>query len=144
VRRAEVLQAQFEAVGITMNVVTTEVPQATASFFNDKRYDAYLAAWTGRPDPALTYALVFSKNGYFNTAAVETPGLEDAITASRSASDQTERAKAFLEVERIVSENVLYIPIAFPPDFSVYSTKVGNYTPNLLAKPKLNYVTLTP
>jgi ABC-type transport system substrate-binding protein len=144
VRRAEVLQAQFAAVGITMNVVTTEVPQATASFFNDKRYDAYLAAWTGRPDPALTYTLVFSKNGYFNTAGVETPGLEDAIKASRSVADQTERAKAFLEVERIVSENVLYIPIAFPPDFAVYSTKVGNYTPNLLAKPKLNYVTLTP
>jgi ABC-type transport system substrate-binding protein len=144
VRRAEVLQAQFAAVGITMNVVTTEVPQATASFFNDKRYDAYLAAWTGRPDPSLTYALVFSKNGYFNTAGVETPGLEDAIAASRSVADQTERAKAFLEAERIVSENVLYIPVAYPPDFSLYSNKVGNYTPNLLAKPKLNYVTLAP
>lgn len=144
VRRAEVLQAQFAAVGVTMNVVTTEVPQATASFFNDKRYDAYLAAWTGRPDPALTYALVFSKNGYFNTAGVETPGLEAAIAATRAVTDQSERALAFLEAERIVAENVLYIPVAFPPDFSVYSNKVGNYKPNLLAKPKLNYVTLAP
>lgn len=144
VRRAEVLQAQFAAVGITMNVITTEVPQATALFFNDKRFDGYLAAWTGRPDPALTYALVFSKNGYFNTAGVETPGLEDAISAARSVADQTERAKAFLEAEQIVVDNVLYVPVAYPPDFSVYNNRVGNYIPNLLAKPKLNYVTLAP
>lgn len=143
VRRAEVLQQQFADVGVTMNITATEVPQATAAFFNDKNYDAYLAAWTGRPDPSLTYSLVFGVDGYFNTAAYEAPGLEAAIQQTRSVSDQAERTDAFSEASRIIADEALYIPLAYPPDLSVHRDSVQGYVPNLLAKPKFAYTWLS-
>ncbi len=143
VRRAEVLQQQLADVGITMNITATEVPQATAAFFNDKNYDAYLAAWTGRPDPSLTYSLLFGKDGYFNAAAYEAPGLEAALQETRAVSDQGERTAAFGEASTIIADEALYTPLAYPPDFSVYRDSVQGYVPNLLSKPKFAYTWLT-
>ncbi len=140
VRRAEVLQQQLADVGVTMNITATEVPQATAAFFNDKNYDAYLAAWTGRPDPSLTYSLLFGMGGYFNAAAYEAPGLEAALQKTRAVSDQGERTEAFGEASRIIADEALYVPLAYPPDFAVYRDTVQGYVPNLLAKPKFAYI----
>ncbi|MFV0309782.1 MAG: ABC transporter substrate-binding protein [Desertimonas sp.] len=140
VRRAEVIQAMLSEVGMQMDIRTTEVPQATAQFFDEKRYDAYLAAWTGRPDPTLTYTLLFSKDGYFNTAGVETPGLEELLIESRSVDGLEERATAFAELTQVVVDEALYVPLNFPPDIAVMSNRVVNYVPNLLGKPQLAYV----
>lgn len=143
IRRAEVLQAQLAEAGMKMEIRTAEVPQATAQFMDEKRYDAYLAAWTGRPDPSLTYTLLFSKDGYFNTAGVETPGLEEALLKTRAVADLDERAKAFADLTKIVVDEALYVPLTFPPDFSVMSPKVTGYTPSLLGKPQLAFVGLS-
>lgn len=142
IRHAEIIQSQLNEVGMTMEVTATEVPPATAAFFDEQRYDAYLAAWTGRPDPALTYTLLFSKDGYFNAGGVEAEGIEALIQATREVDDQTERAEAFAALTQEVVDQALYVPLTFPPDLSVLSDAVQGYEPNLLAKPKLAYVSL--
>lgn len=142
IRHAEIIQAQLSAVGITMEMTMTEVPQATAQFFDEKRFDAYLAAWTGRPDPSLTYSLLFSKDGYFNAAGLEVDGLEEQLRATREVDDLDERAEAFATATATIVDEALYVPLTFPPDFAIYTEALTGYEPNLLAKPKLAFVEL--
>jgi hypothetical protein len=59
------------------------VPEISGQFFgNEKKFDVLLSAWTGRPDPAMTYGLMYAKDAYFNAGRVEVshhhPGLFNA------------------------------------------------------------------
>lgn len=62
-RVGEILKQQWSEIGVTANLVPREVNQANSDYFNDVKTPAFFAAWTGRPDPALTYRLMFTKDG---------------------------------------------------------------------------------
>ena len=100
-----------------MNVKFSNAPiaEASAAFFGaEKRGSGILAAWTGRPDPSLTYSLMFTKDAYYNGGrAPVPPELEAAIKESRASEDIEARRKAFATVQRLVMENAFVAPIAF-------------------------------
>ena len=55
-----------------------------------------LRPWTGRPDPSLSYSLMFLKDAYYNPGRVEvSTELTEAINASRISESIEERSKAF-------------------------------------------------
>src|SRR5690606_37007426 len=91
IRVAEILKQQWADVGVTMNIRPLEIVQGTSDYFNDRKTPAYLSQWTGRPDPAMTYRLLFSADGYFNTSDKWTPGLEEALKKSDASTEPSER-----------------------------------------------------
>jgi peptide/nickel transport system substrate-binding protein len=144
VQREEILIEQLRKAGIGVRFVNAPVAEASAAFFGaEKRGSGLLAAWTGRPDPSLTYSLMFTKDAYYNGGrAPAPPELEAAIKASRASEDVEVRRKAFATVQRLVMENALVVPLAFQYELVAMNKRVQGYRPNLLGKPKYDDVWL--
>jgi ABC-type transport system substrate-binding protein len=143
-QRQEVLIEQLKQGGMRLRFTNGTVSETTSQYFGpEKRGDGFLAGWTGRPDPSLTYSLLFMKDAYYNTAHVEPPQeLTDAISDSRKFEDIESRRTAFAKVQRLAMENALWTPLAFQFELDAYSGKVRNYKPNLLGKPKFEHIYL--
>src|SRR5882724_10683188 len=144
VQRQEILIEQLRKVGIGVRFLNSPVAEAAGAFFGaEKRGCGLLAAWTGRPDPSLTYSLMFTKDAYFNGGrAPVPPELEAAIKESRASEDIEIRRKAFATVQRLVMENAFVLPLAFQFELVAMNKRVQGYRPNLLGKPKYDDVWL--
>jgi peptide/nickel transport system permease protein/peptide/nickel transport system substrate-binding protein len=144
VQRQEILIEQFRKAGMNIKFVNAPIAEASAAFFGpEKRGSGLLAAWTGRPDPSLTYSLMFTKDAYYNGGrAPVPPELEAAIRESRASEDIEIRRKAFATVQRLVMENAFVAPLAFQFELVAMNKKVQGYRPNLLGKPKYDDVWL--
>ncbi|GAA2074715.1 ABC transporter substrate-binding protein [Aeromicrobium halocynthiae] len=142
VRVAEILKEQWAAVGVTVNILPREVVQATNDYFNDRRAPALLSMWTGRPDPAMTYTLMFSAEGYFNTSDEATPGLEEAVARADVSTDPAERKPGMDEAAEAVFEDTPFLPLAFADSLIGLREDVDGFESNLLGKPKFIGVTL--
>ena len=143
-QRQEVLIEQFRKAGIRLKFSNGTVSETTTNYFGpEKRGDAYLAGWTGRPDPSLTYSLLYLKEAYYNTAHIDPPAeLTQAINDSRKYEEIDKRKEAFARVQKLAMENALWAPIAFSLELDAMSQKVKGYKPNLLGKPKFEDVWL--
>lgn len=143
VRRSEVLQAQLGEAGIRLKFTRGTIAEISAQFFaTEKKFDVLLSAWTGRPDPSMTYALGFDKGAYYNAGREADPELVKLIQQSRESEDLTERAKVFAKIQRFVMENALSAPIAFQYELDALGKTVKGYKPNLLGKPKFENISL--
>ena len=144
VQRQEILIEQFRKAGMNVKFSNAPIAEASAAFFGaEKRGSGLLAAWTGRPDPSLTYSLMFTKDAYYNGGrAPVPPELEAAIKESRASEDIEARRKAFATVQRLVMENAFVAPLAFQFELVAMNKKVQGYRPNLLGKPKYDDVWL--
>ena len=89
VQRQEILIEQFRKGGMNVKFSNAPIAEASSAFFGaEKRGSGLLAAWTGRPDPSLTYSLMFTKDAYYNGGrAPVPPELEAAIKESRASED---------------------------------------------------------
>jgi len=143
-QRQEVLIEQFAKAGIRLQFNRVPIAQGSTSFFGpEKRNDCTLSAWTGRPDPSLTFSLMFSQEGYFNTGHVQPVAeLPAAMAAAQATDDIDQRREAFALVQKLVADNALFCPLLFDPEIDVHGPQVRNFRPNLLGKPKFEEVVL--
>lgn len=143
VRRGEVVQEQLAKAGIRLKFTRGTIAEISAQFFaTEKKFDLLLSAWTGRPDPSMTYALGFDKGAYYNASRLATPELSALIQESRESEDLTKRAAVFARIQRQTMENALSVPLAFQFELDALTEKVQNFKPNLLGKPKYEHVSL--
>ena len=142
VQREEILMEQLRKVGITAQFTNGTVAAIAAGFFGpEKKGAAQLSAWSGRPDPSQTYASLYLKDAYYNAGRAEVvPELVSAIAESRSTEEIDARKRAFSKLQRALMENAYVVPLVFPLQLSVISTRVKGYRPNLLGKPKFEHV----
>lgn len=140
VRLAEVLKHQLGIVGVQIDLIPTEVTQASSEFFNKRKYPAMLSAWTGRPDPGLTYKLMFTERGYYNAGHVATPGMDEALSKANGTPDLARRSEHFGTAAQIVADHSLFVPLIFPPAVAAHRETVHGFEPNLLGKPKFTTV----
>jgi peptide/nickel transport system substrate-binding protein len=142
-QRQEVLIEQFSKAGIRCKWQTGSIPEMSAAFFTDKKCDGLLAAWTGRPDPSLTYSLMFAEGSYYNAGRKEwSPELTAALLETRASEDIEARKAAFAKVQKIVCEAALVVPLLFQLELDAVGSKVKGYRPNLLGKPRFDGVWL--
>ncbi len=141
-RVGEILKEQWAEIGVTVNLLPREVNQANSDYFNDKKTPAFFAAWTGRPDPALTYRLMFTKEAYFNTSGQSTPGIDEALAEDSALTTPEERKPALDKASEAVFADMPIIPIVFQDSLTGLGERVEGFESNLLGKPKLLGVTL--
>ncbi|ERS14719.1 peptide ABC transporter [Alcanivorax sp. PN-3] len=144
VQMQEVLMEQFSKVGIRGRFRTGTIADMSAAYFGqEKAGHMLLSAWTGRPDPSLSYSLLYSGTSYFNAGQVKPPeGFDQALLDSRSSDDQSQRQQALARVQRIVMENALVVPLAFRQSIVAATAELQGFENNLLGKPKFNNVSL--
>jgi peptide/nickel transport system permease protein/peptide/nickel transport system substrate-binding protein len=143
VRRGEVIQDQLGKAGIRLKFTRGTIAEISAQFFaTEKKFDLLVSAWTGRPDPSMTYGLGFDKDAYYNAGRTADPELSRLIKESRVSEDLTKRAEVFAKIQRITVENALSAPLAFQFELDALSEKVKGFKPNLLGKPKFENISL--
>ncbi len=144
VRRSEIIMAQLGAVGIKAKFTNGTIAEISGQFFgNEKKFDLLMSAWTGRPDPSMTYALAFGKGAYYNAGRSEaSPELSQLLLDSRAKEDLDYRKQVFAKLQRIVMEQALTAPIAFQFEMDAVGEQVKGFEPNLLGKPKFWGVSL--
>ena len=142
VRRSEIVGEQLRKAGIRLKFTTGTIPEISGQFFgNEKKFDMLLSAWTGRPDPSMTYSLMYSKDAYFNAGRVDHgKALTDLLAESRVAERIEGRKLIFWQLQRIVMEQALVAPLAFQYELVAASQKLKGYKPNLLGKPKYEFI----
>ncbi|WP_291792937.1 ABC transporter substrate-binding protein [Brevibacterium sp.] len=136
VRRSEIIRYAYEDIGLQVDMQPRELVQSTTEFFDENRAPALLSAWTGRPDPAQTYAQLLAEAGYYNTGGVATPGLEEAVDRSHEQDSDEARAEELKEAGRAAFKNATFVPLVFEDTIVAYANQVEGYQPNLLGKPK--------
>ncbi|MGI3167585.1 ABC transporter substrate-binding protein [Pseudooceanicola sp. C21-150M6] len=144
VQRQEFLLAQWAKIGVKGRFTNAPIPEASGRFFGEEKVgDILLSAWTGRPDPSLTYALMYAESSYYNPGRVAPPeGYDEALQKSRETNDQTERAAALSTVQKLAMEAQLCIPLSIRYEVDATTDKVKDFEANLLGKPKFRDVKL--
>ena len=141
-QRIEILASFLERVGIRLTS-TSGTLTATLQTWREGVGDIRLANWTGRPDPALTYALLVHPSSAFNIGrAVPSPELIQAIADSRTVEALDQRKHAMARVLRLEREFALTIPLAFEPEITALSRRVRNHVSNLAGRPRFEQVWL--
>ena len=134
---------QLRKAGIRVKFTNGSIADMSAKFFAQNG-DGLLSAWTGRPDPSLTFSLMYMKSAYFNAGKAEpAPELTAAILASRASSDIEVRKRELAKVMKIISDQALVAPLFFQLELDAHGKKVQGYKTNLLGKPKFENVWLS-
>lgn len=141
-QRTEVLLEMFRKANIRIKLSTGSGVDTAGQFFGKQEGDMHLSFWTGRPDPSLTYGLMFAEGSFFNAGRGATPGLAEALAEARAGATIEARKASFVKVQRIVTEAALFCPIMFDVQLVVHAKKVQGYRPNLIGKPKFEGVSL--
>jgi peptide/nickel transport system permease protein/peptide/nickel transport system substrate-binding protein len=143
-QRHEIVIEQLRQVGIRARLTAGSNADMYQRFMIQGEGDMIMTLWTGRPDPALPFLLVYGENGFNNAGKVPPPPeMVAAQEEAQTAADQAGRKRAFAKLERLALEHALSCELAFVPGIEVFTPDVRNYTPNLLGKPKFNDVFLT-
>ena len=142
VRRGEIVMEQLGKIGVRVKYTSGTIPEISGQFFgNEKKFDMLLSAWTGRPDPSMSYSLMYAKDAYYNAGRSEfSPELSMLLQLSRSKEDLEFRKGVFSKIQRLVMENALVAPLAFQFELDALAGPVQGYVPNLLGKPKFNNI----
>jgi peptide/nickel transport system permease protein/peptide/nickel transport system substrate-binding protein len=139
VLRSEIIQSQLEAVGFRVKFTRGTVADISGQFFGDeKKFDALLSLWTGRPDPSMTFSSLFGEGAFYNAGRGAEAELSELLQQSRSNEDMQSRAVIFGGIQRFVMENALFAPLAFQFELDALAARAKGYRPNLLGKPKFN------
>ncbi|HEY8529389.1 MAG TPA: ABC transporter substrate-binding protein [Paenibacillaceae bacterium] len=134
-RLGDLLKAQLQEVGITVEVEAMEPNAAVGAFFN-KQSTALLGNWTGRVDPQLTINSLYSKNSFYNISKAETANSERLIAEAAATYDQNKRAELYGQImKEVLLDEALAMPLFFPPVIYAYHKNVGGVEHNMLGKP---------
>lgn len=141
-QRMEIIAAQLGKIGIRLKYTTGTLAQSNQTW-NEGVGDIRLTAWTGRADPSITFASLYSPEGFFNRGGAEpSKDLTQAIKDTRSTTDIDLRKAAFARAARLEREFAMSLPLAFESEVVAHHVRVKGYAPNLNGKPRFDGVYL--
>lgn len=129
-RMAELIQADFEKVGVNTEVVSYEWGEYLERSKAEDRDGAVLLGWTGDngdPDNFLAVLLGCDAVGGSNRAQWCHEPFNDLIQKAKVVSDQAERAKLYEEAQVVFKEQAPWATIAHSVVSEAMSDKVENY-----------------
>ena len=129
-RMAELIQADFAAVGVEVEIVSYEWGEYLKISREKDRDGAVLLGWTGDngdPDNFLAVLLGCAGVGGNNRAQWCYQPFDDLLTKAKVTSDQAERTKLYEEAQVIFKEQAPWATIAHSVVFMPMSKKIMNY-----------------
>jgi peptide/nickel transport system substrate-binding protein len=130
-RIAEAIKEQLQQVGIDLEVRSYE----WGTFYGDVKngnFHLYSLAWVGVADPDILYQIFHSSsvppNGD-NRGRYSNPEIDRLLERGRSATDPQERRRIYGQVQRILAEELPYVPLWWWKNVIVKKPAVENFTP---------------
>jgi peptide/nickel transport system substrate-binding protein len=128
--QAEAIQAQLAKIGVKMEVQTVEPAQLLARFVTEKTADAYFSTTGGFIDPAKLVAQLYLPNSSFNPGGYTNPRITESAAKGLESTDQAQRATAYQQLSKVVTEEALHIPVCSGVNVTVTTNKVQNFKSN--------------
>jgi len=123
-RLSQAVQDMVKESGFTFELETVTGAEINNRLYQLKDLPIAITAFRGTSDPGLTLEQKFASDGNSNPAATTADGIDDLLAEGAASVDQDVRAKAYQQVEQIVMENALSIPlfhngglVAYVPEF---------------------------
>jgi peptide/nickel transport system substrate-binding protein len=130
-RIAEALKEQLQRVGIELEIRTYE----WGTFFSDIKkgnFHLYSLAWVGIQDPDIYHQIFHSTsvppNGD-NRGHYSNPQVDRLLEQGRTATDTTERKRIYAEVQRILADDLPYIPLWWWKNVIVKTSSLQGFVP---------------
>jgi peptide/nickel transport system substrate-binding protein len=138
---AEVIQAQWAELGVTIDIRPTDPTSLGEVMFAQEQADTMLAGWGGRADPAMTFIQRAGPEAFSNPGGGTTDEMVELIAQATSIADPEEREAALKEGSREMAESVLEMVVMFPNIPYVTQSNVV-FTPYLSSKPEFRDVAI--
>jgi peptide/nickel transport system substrate-binding protein len=123
----QILQANLKAVGIDLKIETEEQAAILADIRKGKWPMATMLF--AATDPDVTYTVLYSKSigSAWNTARYSNPEMDTLLDQGRTELDQTKRAAIYDKVQKIVAQDVPYIPYYNIKNPYIVNARVHNF-----------------
>lgn len=130
---AELLQAQFADIGITMRPNPIDISQLATTYFAEKQSDALLGGAGQVPEPAQLFQGAFMSTSFANPGGGTPEGMDELVKEMFAALDQDERAELVREGTRKVVEEAVNLILLRPQIIYAVNDNVVNWQPSLVA-----------
>lgn len=127
IQEAQLIKAQLEKAGITMNIQVEEFGQILNET-EAHQFDAALVGWSGRIDPDGNLFALFHTNAANNTGLYSSPAFDHDIEQGRTTYDQSKRKQLYQAAQRTLVGDAGYVFIHHTPAQQISSGKVKNFT----------------
>lgn len=138
---AEVIQAQWAEVGVTVEIRPTDPPSLGELMFAQEQADTMLASWGGRPDPAMTMIQRAAPDAFANPGGGTTERMVELLEQVTGIIDPAEREVALKEASKEMAESVLEMVVFFPQVAYVTQDNVV-FHPYLTSKPEFRDIAI--
>jgi peptide/nickel transport system substrate-binding protein len=149
-RTAEAFKEQLQRVGIELEIRTYE----WGTFYSDIKkgsFHLFSLAWVGILDPDIYYHIFHSgsvpPNGD-NRGRYSNPMLDELLERGRKVTQAGERRLIYRQVQRIVAEDLPYIPLWWVKNVIVRKPSIHDFTPypdgDLISLKKVSYRSSSP
>lgn len=135
-RNIEVMRQRLSQIGIEIEIQSYE----WGTFFDQiKRGDfqLYSLSWIGVTDPDFYYSVFHSdqtpENGGRNRGRYSNPEVDRLFEQARTQMDQEKRAALYRQAQRILAEDLPYLPLWHERNVAIVSNRVGGFTLDTLA-----------
>lgn len=123
---AEAVAAQFEEIGVKVELQIAEPVQVVGNFNAQKVTDAYVSLWPGATDPSKTVGTLLLPTGLFNPGALDIPDVTSLAAEGIAKTEQSERQSVYQELANKAAEHRMHLPICSPNNPNAVSDKVRN------------------
>ena len=140
VKLAEIIQAQLKEIGV--NAKIRQVSDISGECYVGQKCDSMPILWTGRPDPALTAAALFTSTGAANPGRHSVASVEKLYTKVLGTTEPAERTSALQELSAQITKEALDVVVYFPFQNAAFNKSVSGFEPWMSGKPEFRDVVM--
>ncbi len=132
---AQLLQAQYQELGITVEIETVNAADAFTLTKEDVS-NWVPTSWAPRADPDGLLRILWYSTGFQNTTGSDNATIDELLDEAASIYDTAEAAEIYHEVERLIIEQADYTFQHWPSVFAVRRAELQNfvYHPDLILR----------
>ncbi|MGD1858090.1 MAG: ABC transporter substrate-binding protein [Leptolyngbyaceae cyanobacterium] len=128
---AEAFAAELSQIGITVNLQTKDWGAYLEDRNTEPGFQSFMLGWTGDyGDPDNFLFAHFGPGATQDLGGYQNPEMFDMLTKARSATDQAEREKIYQDVDGLLFEEALRIPIVHSQPLLAKRTNVDGWSPS--------------
>jgi peptide/nickel transport system substrate-binding protein len=131
---AEILESQLAAAGIQLTLRASEF----GTFFSDVsggRFEMYALRWIGSNEDPDIFRYAYGSDRFppkgGNRGHYSNPRVDALLAAAAATTDETVRRADYLQVEEILAEDLPSIPLWYPNNEVVHTTRVEGIVPRV-------------
>jgi len=132
---AQVLQAQYQKLGITVQIETVNGTDAF-TLRKEGKTNWTDINWAPRADPDGLLRILWQSKGFQNTTGFNNPEVDQLLDKAAAIYDTKQAAEIYHQIEKIIVEDATYIFYQWPSEFAAHRTEVKNfvYYPDLILR----------